>query len=521
MDFRSSAQEIAEIEKNAAEYRPARGEAYKAERAIDISPPEILGMDYEEAVSQYNRIEKIISTAAMDIGLIGAEMRPEAPPEETAPAELSPEAQRAADRMRSISAESARETEILSRPEEEKPAIPVPPMFPPPRPMAPPAPLEAARLPEEKAPPAAPPLKKPKRPAEAPPAEKEMAAEELLPQPPPPPIEKMPPLPPRKEARPLPREEAAPFPEVEPPAALSEPPEKKAAETISRIELQLGAQLAQRPGKAAIAAGPKVDTEGAKKRMMELTRELFRERSFDRREEIKKEIVLLKNMISGERAPSKAPAKAPPAAGAFLAALKASQQYDISAAKKAIEEALEQNMKALSSQMEVEAALEKREEGVELFEKNAVLLEQKLLSMIEKYQVFLTAKHNAELSMLSAKGLSSPDSEKMREGLRESYAHEFASIKHAVGEEIHSRVQGAKEALAGQPGDPKARAIAQVSGASEEELLNLLQSRDHRTYERYARGELTRAEALTSARKRMAIEAGLDEDTINKHFGGM
>ena len=538
MDFRSSVEDIAAIEKNAAEYKPAKGEAYKAERQIEMSPQEILDMGYDEAINQYGRIEKIISASSMDVGLIGTGMRAEAPSGEVPQAETTPEGENAAAQMRSISAASARESEILTKPKEERPAISLQGQ----KPAAPQAPAQkaqpaggaAAAFPEEEKAPAAPvsPVSAPspssqlmrrKMPREeAPSEEKEMQKkEEFLPEAPAPIIEKMPPAPPREFVPPAPREKpGAPLPEIAMPPILSESPERSADATINRLEQQFQAQFAPSAGKAA-GAGKKVDTEGAKKRMMELTRELFRERSFDRREEIKKEIVLLKNMIADAGvAPKSGAGAGAPAAGAFLTALKGSQDYEFSAAKKSVQESFESNLKALTSQMEMQVALEKKAEAVDSFERNAVSLEQRLITILEKYQIFLTAKHNAELSALSAKGLSSADSEKMRETLRDRYAHEFASIKHTIGEEIHSKVQNSKETLTESAGDPKARGIAQVNRATEEELLNLLQSGDPRQYEKYARGELSRAEALASARRRMAAQAGLDEDTINTHFGG-
>ncbi len=528
MDFRSSVEDIASIEKNAAEYKPAKGEAYVAERQIEMSPQEILDMGYDEAINQYGRIEKIISASSMDVGLMGTGVQAEAPSGELPQAETTPESVNAAAQMRSISAASARESEILTKPKEEKPAISLPQMLPGQKPAAPQASThkalpaeEFAAFPEEEkatapAPPAASQLMRRKMPREAPEEERK---EEALPEAPSPIIEKMPPAPPREFVPPAPREkQGAPLPEIQMPALLSESPERSAEATINRLEQQFQAQFAPSAGKAA-GAGKKVDAEGAKKRMMELTRELFRERSFDRREEIKKEIVLLKNMIADAGVAPKAGSGAP-AAGAFLTALKGSQDYEFSAAKKSIQESFDQNLKSLTSQMEMQIALEKKAEAVDSFEKNAVSLEQRLITILEKYQIFLTAKHNAELSALFAKGLSSAESEKMRETLRDRYAHEFASIKHTIGEEVHSKTQNAKEMLTEPAGDPKARAIAQVNRATEEELLNLLQSGDPRQYEKYARGELTRAEALTSARRRMAAQAGLDEDTINKHFGG-
>lgn len=526
MDFRSSSEDISEIEKNAVEYKPAKGESYKAERLIEISPQEILDMGYDEAINQYNRIEKIISAASsMDALIGGAGARAEAA--EAPQVELTPEAQAAAAQMRSISAASAHETEMLAKPKEEKPAIAAPKIQMPaisipgaaPKVQLPAPPVEAApELPahEEEPTPLSPAARKRLLREEIP--EEGGKKEEILPEAPAPIIEKMPPAPPREIVPPAPREKpGAPLPELPLPAILSESPEKGAEATISRLEKQFQAQFAPAAGKAA---GKKVDTEGAKKRMMELTRELFRERSFDRREEIKKEIVLLKNMISEAGAPSAKAGAGAPEAGAFLTALKGSQDYEFSSAKKTIEELFGQNMKLISSQADTKAALGDRAGAASYLETNSVLLEQRLITLIEKYQIFLTAKHNAELSALSSRGLSTAESEKLRGALRDRYAHDFSSIKHEIGEEIHSKVQNAKEALTEPAGDPKARAIAQVSRASEEELLNLLQSMDPRSYEKYARGELSRGEALASARRKMASQAGLDEDTINKHFGG-
>ena len=142
------------------------------------------------------------------------------------------------------------------------------------------------------------------------------------------------------------------------------------------------------------------------------------------------------------------------------------------------------------------------------------------MEIIERYQNYLTAKHSAELAKLKARGQSTPESETLKGTLKDFYSHDFSSLKNSIGEEIHSQLETKRAVLFEGAGDPDAMKLSQVASTSEESLFNLLQAKDSRTYDKYARGEIERSEALRIARKLMAKETGLDEDTINKRFGG-
>lgn len=521
MDFRSAAEEISRVEKGATEYEPPKGKTYRAERIVEFSPSEILDMEYGSAVAQYGRLEKILSASSMDVGLMGTGIKAEeAPP---LPAEPSTaESEKVSEEMRKISASSARESEALFLPEVKEAAQKAMPKAAPlasaqaPKPSVEKEeelPLEFGEAPQAQAPAA--PKKgigaaKPAEKKAAPPEEKE---EEELFLPPPPP-EKMAPAPPellrpRVPSAPAEREISE---EVSPPPMISESPEKSAHETFTRIEQQFQAQVSG-TGKAQ----KKVDVEGAKKRMMELTRELFKERSFDRREEIKKEIVMLKNLVAESREKGAGAASAP--AGALFSAVRNDQDYEVSSAKKFLEELFSQRSKELSAAMREQMELKGREQAVEEYSRKMVTLEQKLTEIIDKYSVFLAAKHSFELSELASTGQFVNEAEKEKAEIKENYPHEFSVLKQRIGDEIHSSMGAAKDMLVEPTGDPKERALAHVRGAEDEDLLNFFQAKDPRTYDKYARGELNRAETLVLARRKMAQDLGLDEDTINKYFG--
>jgi hypothetical protein len=79
--------------------------------------------------------------------------------------------------------------------------------------------------------------------------------------------------------------------------------------------------------------------------------------------------------------------------------------------------------------------------------------------------------------------------EALRAGLASAYASEFAALKNSIWSEIDSAVSKRKGG-AGEMGD--------------EELLAYLQYEEPVDYQRYSRGEMTRVQALSEARKKIA-----------------
>lgn len=528
MDFRAAIDEVSRVEQSASEYVPPKIERTKVERTLELSPPDIHEMEYPGILNQYTRMEKILSASQMDVEMFGEKNSPSPEPTQPAPKAVQNEAKEIEKEMKKISVEGKKEAEVplplseeLKTPEEVEPSVPSP------------AELERAKAAEAaEHPPELPktteiqetiatPEEAPE-PGQEPEEEEEIVPEgELIPIPDDAPVPEVPielpkpepaPVPAiiKKEILPGPQESGVPALNIVFPAALNESPLKKAEETITRLETQLGSQMTGKTTK-------KVNLEDTKKRMMELTRELFKERSMDRRAEIKKEIVMLRGLLKGKG--GKAAAGGLPK-GSLYTALKNEQEMEVKEAKNRIYSIYSENLKSLLAAMEAQRAVEHREPAFETFSKNIVHLEHTLMEIIERYQNYLTAKHSAELAKLKARGQSTPESETLKGTLKDFYSHDFSSLKNSIGEEIHSQLETKRAVLFEAAGDPDAMKLSQVASTSEESLFNLLQAKDSRTYDKYARGEIERSDALMIARKLMAKETGLDEDTINKRFGG-
>jgi hypothetical protein len=532
MDFRAAIDEVSRVEESADEYTPLKIERKKVERTLELSPPDIHEMEYPDILNQYSRMEKILSASQMDVGMFGEKNVPSPEPTQPAPKAVQKEAAAVEKEMKKISVEGKKEAEIplslpeeLKTPEEVEPSVPSPAELerakaaeaaehPPELPETTEVQKTIVAPPEKEAVPAPKPKLKPAKDEIVPEGELTPIPDEEI-APVPEVITELPkpepaPAPVTEEIVPGPQETEAPALDIVFPAVLNESPLKKAEETITRLETQLGGQMTGKTTK-------KVNLEDTKKRMMELTRELFKERSMDRRAEIKKEIVTLKGLLHGKG--GKAAAGGLPK-GSLYTALRTEQDMEVKEAKNRIYTIYSDNLKSLLAAMEAQRAVEHREPAFETFSQNLLHLEHTLTELIDKYQNYLTAKHSAELAKLKAKGQSTPESETLKGTLKDFYSHDFSSLKNSIGEEVHSQLETKRAVLFGEAGDPNSVKLSQVAGTSEESLFNLLQAKDSRTYEKYARGEIERSEALMIARKLMAKETGLDEDTINKRFGG-
>ncbi|MBN2122581.1 hypothetical protein JW721_06030 [Candidatus Micrarchaeota archaeon] len=559
MDFRTATDEVYRVEQNAKEYVPPKAQMQEAKRPLELSPPDISEMEYKDIISQYMRLEKIISASSMDMGLGGRG---------GAPSAAAPSAKKVAEveqEMQKIAIKGAKEAAQISAPtpqakeelevskrlpitssgaEREEPAYGPEPEE---EPKPPEIPAEAGEEEPQKTvgedemelPFEEPSAEEGEAPAEA--KEEEESWEIPLesggepaplqeakePEPPKPPepteesaaagvpfgFEELPDEMPSTSAKPSAKEMGiTPTIRIPVPAFLSESPIEKAEAAISRLEVQVGAQMTGKKTK-------KVDSAETKKRMLELTRELFKERSMNRRAEIKKEIVMLKELLTKGGKGAKAKSGGLPE-GSMYSALRSEQDYEFKEALDKVQEIYEENKKMLVSAMDAKRAIEHREPAFEAFSKSMVDLEQGLDLLVDKYQDFLAKKHVSELEKLDERGQATKDSSKLAASLEDKYSREFSSLKNTIGEQIHSQIESTRAVLFESAGDPAAQKLSQVANASEETVFNFLQARDSRTYERYARGEITRAQALSSARRLMAKELGVDEDSINKTFGG-
>lgn len=423
MEFSEAVELVRRLEEEALEYElPAA--APKLKKRVEFSPVEFAEMSYAEALALYGRVEKVIAGVAMlQKEIYGA--APEVP-----------------------------------RPEVEVPVV-VP-----------------ARVPEKAAPPEIEIEREEKKieieekkPAEAVEFEKPEAVHREI-------IEvRVPEAPKPPEAAPPRMPGAAPEVALRIPPVLMASPAESALETVEKLEKQFGTE---------IKAGARMDREKAKKRMLELTRELFREKSIDRREEIKKEIVTLKNILA------EAEGKARPKADIFTV-VKNDQEYELSSAKKAVSEAHESAFATLLKYFDEEAALGRGPEALPVLEEKASALKEQVAALAADYGRFLAGKHVAELDELEKRGKGAREIEEMRERIPSAYAMEFSALRDSIWSGIDAALAKRREGAQG-----KAR-----EEMSDEELLAYLQAEEELLYDKYIRGEITRVEALAEARKKI------------------
>lgn len=431
MEFEEAVEIVRSVEAKALEYSAPEGEGEPAKRRIEFSPPEFSEMGYEEALTLNGRVEKVIAGSEMLMRMYGGEA-PAAPQPAAAPAEEK------------VSA--VMEAMVPQKEEVEEEAAP-----PAPRPPEPEIEMEAAGVADTE-------IEFEERRAEAgaPEFEREVAG-----------VEKRP--------------SAAAVPEIRMrvPPILASSPSESATETIERIEKQFGSE---------VKAGKKVDKDEVKKRMLELTRELFREKSTARREEIKKEIVALKTILSGA---GKKAAGAKPKAD-IMEVVRNDQEFELASAKKAVNEAYETAFAPLARYFEEEAALGKAGEALPAFISRAEQLKEQVGNLASSYEKYLVGKHSSEFEQLEKKGRMG-GAGRVAEKSADTYAAEFFSLRQAIWSDIDSEVEKRKAEAKG--------GLAGVEEETEEDLLALLQAEEPLEYEKYSRGEMERGEALAEARR--------------------
>lgn len=463
MEFEAAAELVRAVEANALGYVMPEEEKGPAKRRIEFSPPEFSEMGYPEALALNGRVEKAIAGAEMLMKLYGVEAK--AAP---APSAKPPEGKRVSAVMEAM---------VPMKKEAEMPVAA--PRAAPPRPpeMEALAPVVEAvpemEFEEKKKEEGALEFEEEKRAK----VEERWAGEARK--------REVPAAP----AKPTMKPAAVPEVAIRVPPILMGSPADSAAETIDRIEKQFGSE---------VKAGKKVNKDEVKRRMLELTRELFREKSNERREEIKKEIVGLKTILTEAEG-----GKAKPRAD-MLGVVRNDQEFELSSAKKAVSEAYVKALAPLLKYFDEEAALGRAAEALPAFESRASQLKEQVAGLAAGYEKYLVGKHAEEFGRLAEKG-KLEGAVSMADKIADTYSAEFFELRRSVWSEIDAEVEKRRAEAGGNAG----------RGETEEDLLAYLQEEAPLVYGKYSRGEMARADALAEARRmkaRKGINKGVAEN---------
>lgn len=540
--FTDAVDAASSIEKKALKYKAYKGDV-NIRHDIDLYPTDYVDIDYTDLLNLYDRSQKIKKAAKMDIYTAPGAAAKKAPPSEKKKPVSEEEAKKISEvetRLKGITSEALKKAEEIAsagRPPEEK-AVPSP--------ETKPAHLEI-ELEKEKPPEAEVPSELEIE-LEKPPAEKEIEFEKPAPPPPPPPekieIEKKeePPIAEKiEEEKPV---EEKPVPEVvEEPEELMpkmlESPDEAADKKFRQIEEEVKSTI-----------GEKADEKTVKKKMLELTKQLFKEKSIERREEIKHEIAALKNMITARKtkparkaaAKAKKKGKAPKEEAAHMQmfqTLASTQETEISQAKEELTSSFRHKIDELKTKYYDELTVaEKPEQKKKLYDQlvfELTKLSEKMPETVEKFRDYNTKKHIAELKRLRENlGPKEKDARKevdeKLDSIEGKYKNEFKVLRDIISKRIEGVIRTAsKDVFEKKPEEERSvveeeeakvdEIISEISNLDPGTLLYYLHSKEPDYYKKYERKHVSKSEALARARAVMAKEKGLNDELISKYFG--
>jgi len=563
--FETAAEEAKRLERKVVSYAPYKGKGEIA-ATIDLEPKDYVDLTYPDLLNMYERTEKILST----MGMLSAAAGAAAMPGEGAPVAPSAKSTEVESKLKEITSQSLQRAEEMGK----EPLAMMPPL----QKSAEEARPEAGRVEIEKEPAkmeiefeeraaketihlekeAEKPLIhvpekeiEPEKAAETREEEKEVGIEEK-------PVEEEKRMEEAWKAERIKPEMRPERPEVvipqavetgilpspgQPlekrmimaavPPALRESPDEAATKRYDKIEEQIMATL-----------GGATDEVTLKKRMLDLTKELFKEKSINRREQIKLEITVLKNMLTHAQEGGAGKRKArkdatADAHGHVLETIISSQQAEISQTKDTIIDSYKKQIAQTKSKFYSElSSLDNpvsRKGALDRFIFSLTSLLEQLPDVIKRYEDFAAKKHMAELEKLCGsleegeKDVEKRARERM-ESVEEGYVSEFGVVKAIIGREIDNLMDaaamdvlsGAQGAGAKAPAGKNAEireTVDEINRLDDSALLSYLNSKDNDYYKEYEAKQISKAEAVMRAKALIGKEKGLLKDIIDKYFG--
>jgi len=552
--FTDAVEEAKKIEKKALKYKAYDG-AVNVRHDIDLYPSDYVDVDYRDLINVYDRAQKIKKASKMKIytapGMPSKEVKAP-PPEKKAMSET--EAKKISEvesRLKNITSEALKKAEEIAasgKAEEEAPPETKP------EPVAHPEieferGFEKEEVPAKKKEPEELEIELEKPPEPEKPEEKEIKIEKPAP-PPPEPVE-------------LEKEEPSLVEKIEEPQApkkIKEPEEEKPVAEEAEVILP---KMLESPDEAAekkfrqieeevkSTMGRKVDEKEIKKKMLELTKQLFKEKSMDRREEIKHEIAALKNMLSAKKAPAARKAgaktkrgrkKAPKEEAAKLQVFQtliSTQESEIAQTKDEITSSFRHKIDGLKTKFYDDLSVaETPDEKKKLYDRlvfELTKLNEQLPGTVGKFKEYNTKKHLAELRrMKESLGPKDKDArvqvDERIKNVETKYAEMFGVLHDLLSKRIEGVMRTAsKDVFEKKPEEERTvvekeeakvdEVISEISNLDPGTLLYYLHSKEPEYYKMYERKRVSKAEALSRARVLMAKEKGLTDDLIGKYFG--
>ncbi len=300
------------------------------------------------------------------------------------------------------------------------------------------------------------------------------------------------------------QKEEKPMEKVLPPVLA--PKAEEAEHKFDEVEEQINRML-----------GGKTDEITLKKKMLELTKQLFKEKSHNKRAEIKLQITAIKNMIVNSKSSKRD-------GGAMLKTLVGTQQAEVTTQKDKIIDTYNKKIVEIKNSFYEEIGsiedIEEKKKTYEKFVMSVTSLIEKLPEVIAEYQEYSTNKHLKEVEKWKA---TTKDRKALAEAItrmdaiKAEYPKEFGKIKKILAKEIETLVEITGNDLFNKP-EQVTTIVKEINETDEGTLLYYLHSNDLEYYRKYERKHLSKAEAINRAKQLLAEEKGLDGTTIDRYF---
>ncbi|MDD5337575.1 MAG: hypothetical protein PHS02_03775, partial [Candidatus ainarchaeum sp.] len=269
----------------------------------------------------------------------------------------------------------------------------------------------------------------------------------------------------------------------------------------------------------------KIDESEVKQRMLELTKQLFREKSITQRQKIKTEITSLREMLSKKPAAKRSVSYL----ASFFNSMEVDQKMELAAAKdslsKEYRENLAKTLEAFSSSLKLTKNEEDRRRIYAALVSDLQALQAQVETLGDKYESFFLKEH--ALSLQKLRDLAGMKNEKAvmesidarASAIGLSYAADFLSFQEAVRNEISSIIKTKKHEALETTMSKEMEMVLSIVNMGAEELLRYTHAHHPDKYAEFEKGRITKLELLSQARMLVARDSGLGKDTINKYFG--
>jgi len=288
-----------------------------------------------------------------------------------------------------------------------------------------------------------------------------------------------------------------------------------------------------------------INKSDLKRKMVELTRELFKEKSAERKAELKAQIVELKKIIEQKEAERKGE-------GIFEAVVK-EQEEDMNEIISGLLATFNTNFDKVNNEYQQAKLVifddpEMSAKADSLFSSDLDSILTQITKIINLYSDYIIKVHVAELEHLKGfGGVSADNIDKRIEYVRLNYPSKFDELKI----QISSIISKAKPKASPEPSPPvkEEKALApppekpqpytptpplreekkvpadeiksildEINMMHEGELLHYLSSRDRRFFVSYVRGEISKEDAVKQAKILLAKERGVSDTLIKTYW---